>query len=225
MGISIRGDRGWIPQISDKGDINANVPQLFSPKYPTRLLHYRYQVTNCMLVMLHQNLMLHVATTQTCPMQRVKPNSLCDCHSLLLSLSALLSAYYLSMSPRWQRLSICPCRCYACVNCQMQTALVQDLSVVISRQIFSATRITAWREGNTVQDLHQQLCIVLTTSPHADVAFRPLLHNVGIPVVTDEVGSLTEQLNRLLMAGNLSRPIALVPRGEFGPTATDHCIH
>ena len=34
---------GRVPQISDKGDINANVPSL-SPKYHTSLLHYQYQV-------------------------------------------------------------------------------------------------------------------------------------------------------------------------------------
>jgi len=35
------------PRFRARGDINANVPQLFSPKYPTRLLDYQYQVIVC----------------------------------------------------------------------------------------------------------------------------------------------------------------------------------
>jgi len=50
--------------------------------------------------------------------------------------------------------------------------------------------------------LHQQLCIVLTTSPDADVAYRPPLQTVGVQVMTHNVGGMTEQLNRLLMVGN-----------------------
>jgi len=52
-----------------------------------------------------------------------------------LSLSALVLANERPMTETGDDLPVPICRCRACVNCQLQTALLQDLSEVFSQSI------------------------------------------------------------------------------------------